>query len=657
MDASMSALINKATRAAGLVLLVSLLASGCKERMQRPPPAEAERYWVPLSAMPLRGPSTAKATLVLFCDFQSPYCARAAALVQQLQREYGSNLRVQYRYNPLSTLYPQSQIAAEASAAAAEQGQFWRYHDLLFARQGALDRASLEQYARELGLDMERFRDALDSERARLKVDADAILASNLQARGAPVFYVNGRPLRGLVSLETFKKLIDEEVTLADSLLESGVAPSGLYQQIARAPVESTPEEQPVAPSPEPRGSTLQDPDPVYKVEVGESPSKGPKDAKVTIILWSDFECLRCGRFEAALNTLVAAYPKEVRVIWKFRPIADHPGAMLASEAALAAAQEGQFWQMHDLLFAEPNFERAKLEAHASRLGLDMARFRKALDERSYSEQVSRDLELSEKLVIRNLPTLFINGRRLEYGEGRLGEPSALLTLESLSARVQEEITRAEQLLKQGTPSAQLYESIIAHGVEGEGLKLSELPPLPRGVYPVEVGSSPVRGPKGAPITLITFSDFQCSYCKRLENTLAKVRAHYGDKVRIVWKDAPNTELHPEAMIAHEAARAAGEQGRFWEMQEKIFSRPYVLNRAAFEQYAAELGLDMERFLRALDTGKFQAAIREETAYGISLAGPSGTPTVFVNGRLMLGAYPFESFHQLIDEELARLPR
>ncbi|MFY0574303.1 DsbA family protein [Cystobacter fuscus] len=168
------------------------------------------------------------------------------------------------------------------------------------------------------------------------------------------------------------------------------------------------------------------------------------------------------------------------------------------------------------------------------------------------------------------------------------------------------------------------------------------------------MGDSPVRGPQDAPITIVTFSDFQCPYCARLEKTLARVRSHYGDKVRIVWKDAPNMELHPGAMIAHEAARAAGEQGRFWEMHDRIFSRPFVLRRSTFEQYAAGLGLDLARFREALDSGRFQAEIREESAYGVSLAGPSGTPAVFVNGRLLPGAFPFETFRQVIDEELQR---
>jgi protein-disulfide isomerase len=635
----------------GLALVAVLPLPGCKQRTQRPlPSSTVERIWVPLSATPLRGPATARVTLVAFCDFQSPYCARAAERLAEVRRKHGDTVRLQYRHNPLP-IYPLAQLAAEASAAAGEQGQFWRYHDLLFSRRDTPpERATLEAYASALGLDLERFRDALDSERARLLVDADAILAGKLGVRGAPVVFVNGRPLRGLTELGKLEQLIEEESALAESLLAEGVAPPELYQRVAQAPVASgTPAEgqaeAAAAPTPgRPRGLDFTA---VYKLEVEGAPSRGPEDARVTIALWSDFECgYKCTTIEPTLQALAAAHPRDVRIVWKFRPVPDHADALLASEAALAAAREGKFWEYHDRLFSAPGLERAKLEEHASALGLDLERFRQALDERTYAERVLEDVELSEKLVIANLPQLFINGRP---------QPRDAMSPEALEARVKEELERTSPLLKQGVPAKELYATLIADGLEGVPEPgLAELPPLPQGRYMVDVGDSPVRGPADAPVTLVTFSDFQCPYCVRLERTLERLRARYGDKLRIVWKDAPNLEFHKEALLAHQAAHAAGEQGRFWEMHDAIFRRPYLLNRPAFERYARELGLDMERFRAVLDEGKYEKVIREGFEYGVSLVGQSGTPTIFVNGRPVLGAYPYGVFVQLIDEELAR---
>lgn len=629
-------------RGLGAVLLTSTLVMGlgCRGRAQRPPVADVERTWVPLGPMPLRGPATAKVTVVIFADFQSPYCARAEERLFQVKRGYGDDLRVQFRHRPLPN-DPDAQGAAEAAASADEQGQFWKYHDVLFAHQDALDRASLERYARDAGLDLDRFRYTIDSGEARKRVDADSILAAELGARGAPVMFINGRAVRGLPEVATLKQIIDEEIAAADSLLTSGVPPREIYKRLA----QSTPDHLPAASPPAPVAPADVDPQAVYKVDVGDSPGRGPKDAKVTIVVWSDFECAPCAQSEPLISAAAAAHTGDVRIVWKGRPVADHDGARLAVEAAIAAGKEGKFWPMHDLLFTGQGLERAKLEAYAGKVGLDMPSFRRALDERTYAGLVADDLDLAERLAVKTLPTLFINGRPL----GREALSSA-----GLEGRIAEEISRADTLVAQGVPRERIYATITSRGLEGvPGPRLSDLPPLPKGVYPVDLGSSPSLGPAEAPITIVTFSDFECPYCARLTRTLARLRQRYGDRLRIVWKDAPLPE-HARAMGAHEAGRAAREQGRFWEMHDKIFGHPFNLDRPAFERYAREIGLDMSRFESALDQGKFRDAIREEASYGISLAGPSGTPTVFVNGRLLPGAYPFDAFCEIIDAELAR---
>jgi hypothetical protein len=114
---------------------------------------------------------------------------------------------------------------------------------------------------------------------------------------------------------------------------------------------------------------------------------------------------------------------------------------------------------------ADPTFERERLEAHASKLGLDLARFRTALDERNFSMQVGEDLELSERLAIRNLPTLFINGRRVEFGGGGRGQVKSELTAEVLRAHIEKALQDADQRLKQGVAREQLYAAIVANGV------------------------------------------------------------------------------------------------------------------------------------------------------------------------------------------------
>lgn len=633
-------------RTPGIRIALLLGALSCTGRPAPPPSAPPhERIWVPLSSLPLRGPATAGVTVVVFSDYASPYCARVHQQLSELRKQYPDELRVQFRNRPLPN-HPDATLAAEAAMAAAEQGQFWHYHDALFAHPGALERAALEKYAQVLGLDLARFADAIDSERARRQVDADSILAAQLGLRGAPVTVVNGRPLRGPLAASTLRAVIQEELALARSVQQSGVAPRELYKHIAQRPQLAHPSTEAVAPAASPAPPLQLDAQATYFIPAGASPARGPADAKVTLVLWSDFECGQCRDAESALQAVLQTYPREVRLLWKNRPIPDHPEGMLAAEAALAAAQQGKFWPMHDLLFERPRKDRPTLNALAERLALALPPFYKALDERSYAAQVAADLELADRVGVRDLPTVFMNGRPLIRDQ---------LTVEVLKAKVRAELQRVDELLASGRSRVGLYESLVGRGRTGiPEPTLSELPPLPVGRYYVEPGSSPARGPADAPITLILFADFQCPYCARFEGTLAQLRARYTDKLRIVWKDAPDPE-HSDALGAHQAARAAGEQGRFWEMHDKLVANPYLLDRATMERYAKELGLDLEKFRSALLQGRFRRAIWEDTEYGTSLAGPAGTPIVFVNGRLVPGAYPLAVFRQIIDEELAQL--
>jgi protein-disulfide isomerase len=109
-------------------------------------------------------------------------------------------------------MHPNARLAAAASMAANEQGKFWEYHDKLFANQTALDRPSLEKYAQELGLNMTKFKSALDSNKYDAVVSADSSQGTSLGANGTPTFFINGRQLVGAQPLESFKAIIDEEI-------------------------------------------------------------------------------------------------------------------------------------------------------------------------------------------------------------------------------------------------------------------------------------------------------------------------------------------------------------------------------------------------------------------------------------------------------------
>ncbi len=146
-----------------------------------------------------------------FSDFQCPFCSRAVPTVHQLEADYKGKLRIVFKQMPLP-FHDHAHLAAEAALAANEQGKFWQYHDTLFANQQALDRPALEKYASDLGLDMAKFRAALDSGKFKDKVDAEAKEGAAVGATGTPTFFINGNKLVGAQPIDAFKAAIDKEL-------------------------------------------------------------------------------------------------------------------------------------------------------------------------------------------------------------------------------------------------------------------------------------------------------------------------------------------------------------------------------------------------------------------------------------------------------------
>lgn len=131
------------------------------------------------------------------------------------------------------------------------------------------------------------------------------------------------------------------------------------------------------------------------------------------------------------------------------------------------------------------------------------------------------------------------------------------------------------------------------------------------------------------------------------------MRDAYGDKVKFVWKDFPLTSIHPDAVKASEAAHCAGDQGRYWEYHDVLFQHQRALQVPQLKKYAADLKLDTAAFDRCLDSGKYAGKVQAGLQEAVKL-GLSSTPSIFINGRLVMGAQPFEAFQAIIDEELQR---
>ncbi len=178
-------------------------------------------------------------------------------------------------------------------------------------------------------------------------------------------------------------------------------------------------------------------------------------------------------------------------------------------------------------------------------------------------------------------------------------------------------------------------------------------PQAPAGPVDVSVDDDPSIGPADAPVTIIEFSDFQCPYCTRFrDETLDQLLDEYGDQVHIVYRDFPLTQIHQYAVGAAIAAECANDQGMFWEMHDTLFANQSALDTESLRGYAEDLGLDMDTFDSCLEDQSVNDEVMADLADGQSY-GVRGTPSFFINGRLLVGAQPFESFQAIIDEELA----
>ena len=329
---------------------------------------------------------TERVEIVVFSDFQCPFCAQFAAPIREVETRgiEGVATTIQFRQFPLS-IHPDAQLAAQAALAAKEQSKFWEMHDLLFANQGALKRDDLLRYAAKLKLNLERFRKDLDSERLKQMIEADKAEAARLGVGGTPTYFINGRGYSGAKSFDQLTQLVRYEQRRTQVMSE---IPDRLL-------------------------------------------GNGPVDALVSLEFFADLQSPVSRPAFAVLDQVIKKYPSRVHIQFRNFPLAFHPQAPLAHEAAMTAAAQGHFWEFaRYVLDHQDSLREQDLIAYAGRLGLDQVKFAEMLGQHRYAARVDADLELGLKRGIRGSPVIFVNGSRID------GVPS----LERLTAYVESEL-------------------------------------------------------------------------------------------------------------------------------------------------------------------------------------------------------------------------
>jgi protein-disulfide isomerase len=365
------------------------------------PSEDRTLYRVPVGSSPVLGKATALVTLVEFADFQCPFCVRAEDTVRALVDHYGDKLRVVWKNAPLpfhDRAEPAAELALEARAQKGEAA-FWAVETQLMAARGHLADDDLGEIARAAGLDVPRALGAVAQRKHHALIEADSDLGEDVGASGTPTFYINGRKLVGAQPLERFLGIVDEQLAAAGALVARGVAPAQVYEALQRDAVLI----------------------PLDRIDVpaptADSPGRGPAGARVVVQLFSDFECPYCLRVEPTLAELEAAFPGQIRVVWRNRPLSFHAHAQLAAEAAQEAfAQRGAagFWKMHDLLLQnQRSLDRPALEQYAGAVGLDLPRFRAALDSGAHRARIAADVRIADAAGLTGTPGFAINGYKV----------------------------------------------------------------------------------------------------------------------------------------------------------------------------------------------------------------------------------------------------
>jgi len=369
---------------------------------------------------------------------------------------------------------------------------------------------------------------------------------------------------------------------------------------------------------------------------MADDPVRGPADALVTIVEFSDFQCPFCGRVEPTLTQLEQDYKGDLRVVWKDNPLPFHPRAKPAATLARFAYEKGGdkgFWAAHDALFeGQKNLEDDGLQEIAKKLGLPWDKVKAAIAEDKYNERFSASIDLASDYEARGTPHFFVNGRRL----------SGAQPIEKFKEIIDAQLVIAKGLVSKGVPRAKVF---------GEVMKTAKGAAEPeKKDVPAPTKDNPFKGPENAKVVIQEFSDFQCPFCSRVTPTVEEVLKAYPKDVKVVWRNMP-LPFHADAPLAAEAAREifaqAGNKG-FWKYHDKLFANQQAIKRPDLEKYAEELGgIDMAKFKAALDSHKHKDFIDQDAAVG-NKAGVGGTPGFVVNGYFVSGAQPFQAFDKVI---------
>jgi protein-disulfide isomerase len=396
------------------------------------PFAEDARSPLPIDARaPVLGPRDAPATIVMFGDLTCPHTLAQLPLLLAEKARRGRDLRLAFRYLPLSQNAGSVAAARALAGLYADRGgeMLFRVLDAVGKQRAPLDRGDLAPILAMLGItdvDLENLGRAPASSDA---VERDVELASALFVRATPTMFVNGVRLDGFHPAQALSAAIDRELRAAHLTLAGGVSPAQLYTTRTRKNLMNLGD----------------DPEDRLCVRPAASPARGGEAAIVTVVGFSEFQCAACREGEAGLAAALRQNPSELRVVWKDFPLSQHPRARAAANFAHAARAIGgdkAFFAVHDrMLKLDSPLEDADLAAFASSAGLPADKLLEAARSERHAATIESDLRLAAELGVTGAPTYFVNGRKV---------PGAPVPSEFV-ALLREELSLARRVMQNGS--------------------------------------------------------------------------------------------------------------------------------------------------------------------------------------------------------------
>jgi len=375
------------------------------------------------SHAPTLGPAAAPVTVVLFTSYLCTHCTDVAATLKKLVEAHPDKVRGAIRMAPIPG-NSSARLAAEAALLAQEQGKFWEMNARLTAGTfKELTVSDVERLAREVGLDVSRFKAALNNHRLEPAVEQDT---AQLGGTGRPVYFVNGRMLPGEQKLEVLSSVVEQELQRAEALGAEGLSPAEVGEKLQQQNLASPPE------LPEPRATALApvpaplDASTLQRVAAASVPTRGEARAPVTLVLFSNFASPYAKNVAATLQKVQTFYGPNVRLVYRTLLLDGLEEGRAAARAALAAHQQGRFWEMHDLLFSSSALDRDALLRHARELKLVEERFRADMESDKVEAALQVDQAEALALGVRALPTVFVNDEPL-LGDQALDSYKALI--------------------------------------------------------------------------------------------------------------------------------------------------------------------------------------------------------------------------------------